>query len=258
MSDTLLILSVLPSVLLGRYIYKKDVVEKESRKLLTKLIIVGVLSTFTTLIITLIVSSIFPVLSADESSLDLFSLAVHVFFGIAIIEEFSKWIWNYFVSWKNEEFNYLYDAIVYSVFVSLGFATFENILYVFEGALTGIGYTIALYRMVLAVPAHAFFGVTMGYYLGLAKLLEINGDKDKSSIYKLLSVIMPTTYHFLYDYLIMANLEGIFYLFVIYLYIVSFRKVKKISSVTTNLFGNNDNAYGIFGNSNGVVNYEKK
>jgi RsiW-degrading membrane proteinase PrsW (M82 family) len=48
--------------------------------------------------------------------------------------------------------------------VSMGFACTENILYVLEG-----GYEVAIMRAFTAVPAHATFGILMGYYMGKAK-----------------------------------------------------------------------------------------
>jgi hypothetical protein len=46
----------------------------------------------------------------------------------------------------------------------LGFATFENVLYVFDG---GLG--VAVSRAFSAVPFHAFAGAILGYYVGQAK-----------------------------------------------------------------------------------------
>jgi RsiW-degrading membrane proteinase PrsW (M82 family) len=47
---------------------------------------------------------------------------------------------------------------------ALGFATLENVIYIFSnGAGTGV------MRALLAIPSHAFDGVLMGYFLGKAK-----------------------------------------------------------------------------------------
>jgi hypothetical protein len=55
------------------------------------------------------------------------------------------------------------DGIVYGVVVSLGFATFENVVYVMDG-----GTSVAFSRAFSAVPFHAFLGAIMGYYVGQA------------------------------------------------------------------------------------------
>ena len=71
------------------------------------------------------------------------------------------------------EFDEHYDGIVYGAAVSLGFATVENILYLFANGLES-----ALGRAILPVSSHALFGVIMGYYLGKAKFSE---GKEKRS-----------------------------------------------------------------------------
>ncbi len=54
--------------------------------------------------------------------------------------------------------------MVYGVAASLGFATFENLLYVGQS-----GLAVALMRALTAVPSHAFLGAIMGYYVGRAR-----------------------------------------------------------------------------------------
>jgi RsiW-degrading membrane proteinase PrsW (M82 family) len=49
---------------------------------------------------------------------------------IAPSEEFSKYFFLNRKTWNSEEFNCLYDGIVYASCVSLGFALAENISYV--------------------------------------------------------------------------------------------------------------------------------
>ena len=53
------------------------------------------------------------------------------------------------------------SGIVYAVMVSMGFATLENILYVYS-----YGYETGVLELLLAVPAHATFAVLMGYFMG--------------------------------------------------------------------------------------------
>lgn len=74
-------------------------------------------------------------------------------------------------TWRNPNFNYRFDGIVYAVFVSLGFAAFENIQYVLH-----YGLSVALPRAIFAVPGHMSFAVFMGLFYGRAKLYEAWGD----------------------------------------------------------------------------------
>lgn len=50
--------------------------------------------------------------------------------GIALIEDFFKFLPAYIIGIRSKEFDEVYDAIVYTGFSALGFAVFENILYV--------------------------------------------------------------------------------------------------------------------------------
>jgi RsiW-degrading membrane proteinase PrsW (M82 family) len=223
-----LFISFLPVFLVGMYIYKHDK-NKEPMKMLLKLFVSGVLSCFLVLFISSIMGGIFPIFNADIESLDLFELAIYVFVGIALVEEFCKWLMSYSIAFNNKEFEEVYDMIVYSVFVALGFAFFENFLYVLEG-----GVTVGILRALLAVPGHACDGVFMGYYLGLAKTSALNNRDDLKKKNLLLSVLVPMIMHGIYDFcLFTGNLLLIifFFVFVIYVYVHSIKKVKKVSSI---------------------------
>ena len=191
--NLLILITFLPSVLLGKYVYNMDKVEKEPTSLLIKLFIAGIFSVFLTLLISEFSEAIFPFI--DGEATDVKSIVIYNFIGVALIEEFSKWIFLFICTWKNKHFNFLYDGIVYGVFVSLGFATLENCLYVFQPN-GGIG--TALLRAILSVPAHAFFGVFMGYYYGIARM---NKNQKKGYIfYILLSLLIPVFLHGTFDF----------------------------------------------------------
>ena len=168
----LLIISILPIIIIGNYIYNKDK-EKEPTKLLAKLFISGILSTIFVIVVSIILETLFPIFSNNTEELNTIELIVNVFIGIALVEEFSKWIVIYKIAYNHEEFNEFYDMIVYAAFVSLGFACIENILYVLSN---GIG--TGILRAILSVPGHACDGIFMGYYLGLAKISKTNKRED--------------------------------------------------------------------------------
>src|SRR5882724_5056324 len=157
----LLALALAPGAIIGLYVYLKDKYEREPIRLLVLSFFLGIVSTIITLIISVPVNWLIP---TNEKSLT--EQAIHAFFLVALIEEFSKFIFVRWVLYPNKNFNEPYDGIVYAVSVSLGFAGLENILYVLNcdnGIATGI------LRMFTAVPAHATFAVLMGYFLGRAK-----------------------------------------------------------------------------------------
>ena len=213
-------LAIIPSVLLCVYVYRMDVVEKEPLHLLFVMFFLGVLITVPTRFIEqLLLSS--TGLSANKY-LDSFLLS---FVVIAIVEEGYKFFVLLLSCWKNKNFDYKYDAIVYSVFISLGFATLENILYV-----QSTGINVAIWRGVISVPAHAFYAIACGYFLGLAKEKSENKNKEKMFGFLFLSFIVPVLLHGTFDFLLLTEndiLFGIFFSFVAMLYIISYCEIKK-------------------------------
>lgn len=226
----LLFLSILPVILLGRYIYNMDF-DKEPKKLLVSLFLMGIGAIVVTLLLTELLGDIIPFFLLDTESLDIISLLPYVFIGIALIEEFSKWFFVYKFGYHNYEFNHAYDGVVYAVFVSLGFACLENILYVFEG---GVG--TAIMRGLTAVPGHACFGVLMGFYLGMAKTCDKHKNDHLSKMNKIKSLLYPILAHGIYDYLIFASEHSaifflLFVLFVLFFFTQVPKKVQQLASV---------------------------
>jgi RsiW-degrading membrane proteinase PrsW (M82 family) len=222
----LLFASVLPVIILALYIYNKDN-DKEPTGLLIKLFFGGVGSLFITLTISLFFGIFFPGILADTASLSFVELFFHVFFGVALIEEFSKWLVLYNTSYNHYEFDQFFDMIVYSAFVALGFACFENIMYVYEH-----GMSTAIIRGLLAVPGHFCDGIFMGYYLSMAKVSDINKNYSSMKKYKFLSLFVPMLLHGVYDFCLFSGNLGfiiLFFAFIIVLYVKSFGKIRKMS-----------------------------
>ena len=169
------------------------------------------------------------------------------FICIALVEEGCKWFFVFLVTRKNKNFNCLFDGVVYSVFVSLGFAAAENLFYVFQ-----YGFGNALLRMVTAVPAHCFFGVLMGCFYSRwfmnRKAAELEDKLRKSGIIApgqnsfpsggllALSLFVPVLAHGFYDFC--ATIDSviftvIFLVFLGLLYFICFYNVRKLSKADT-------------------------
>lgn len=143
------------------------------------------------------------------------------FISAALLEEFFKWFILYFAVYKLITFDEHYDGIVYGVSLSLGFATAENILYLFAN-----GLEVAVGRALLPVSSHAIFGVIMGYYMGKGKFSEDGNGMRKAIGY---SLLIPILLHGFYDYILLL---GSFWYkvivpFMIFLWWLALRKVKK-------------------------------
>lgn len=171
-----------PVVLLLFYIYNQDKKAPEPTDLLFKAFRFGVLSA----IVVMLVLSPFGSSKMPENFFQ--SLKVS-FFEAGIPEEFFKWLFLYVLIWKSPQFDEYIDGLVYAVFVSMGFACLENVMYVIPG---GMG--VAVSRALLSVPAHFLFAVIMGYYFSLAKF-----HPDERTRYMALSIILPMLAHGLFD-----------------------------------------------------------
>lgn len=212
----LLILSLAPVVIIAAYIYFRDKYEKEPIRLLIYALLAGALTVIPILFLERFLdqyTNYFP---------HLLSAAWNAFVVAAFSEELFKYIALYLLIWKSPEFNEKFDGIVYATYVSLGFAAVENVLYVTGG---GIGTGIS--RALTAVPAHAIFGITMGFYFGLAKFYE----KERSRL-KWKALGFPILLHGIYDFILFTGYEWItivFIGFVIYLYISGLKRLKRLS-----------------------------
>lgn len=228
----LFLIATIPVILLGKYVYNKDR-NKEPSRLLLKLFLGGIMSCFLVMIIGGIISVIVPIFSEDPSKLNMFELILFAFLKVALIEETCKWIMVYFISYNSKDFDEVYDIIVYSVFVAIGFAFFENLFYVYDSGVIG-GVIVGALRALLAVPGHACDGVFMGYYLGLAKLSTINNRKDLSNKYFILSIIVPILLHGFYDFCLFTGnwiFLIVFGIFIIILYVMAIKRIKKLARI---------------------------
>ena len=182
---SMLSLALAPGCAIILYIYLKDKHEREPLSLLLTSFFYGCISTVVTLSISYPVNLL--ILTKEDDVIQQF---FNAFFKVALIEEFSKFIFVRFILFNNKNFNEPFDGIVYAVIVSMGFATVENILYVFQ-----FGFATGIMRLFTAVPAHAAFGILMGYFLGKAKFTH-----RKNLYLSLIALLIPTLFHGSYDY----------------------------------------------------------
>ena len=187
----LLLFAILPPLLIAYYVYRKDKYDREPKKLLIKSFLFGCLSIIPAII-----------LEGLVDGLSVFGLFISVFIGIALIEEGVKYFFLKKYLYTREEFNEPMDGIVYAVMISLGFATVENIGYVFGSeSEDGQGLLVAVMRMFTAIPLHAVCGIILGYFVGLAKF----SDNSKPLLYK--GLFLAILVHALYDYFLFLG-EG--------------------------------------------------
>ena len=232
-----LFLAILPVVLILLIVYNKDKA-KEPLWLLILLFISGIGSCFLVLLVSGFLEKFLPFMKISLNEQTFFQTLLYAFIGVALVEECCKWIMTYLIGYNNKEFDEIYDIIVYSIFVSLGFAFFENILYVWQSS----SIATAIIRAISAVPSHACDAVFMGYYLSVAKQCAYKKRTDLESKNIILSILIPTVLHGIYDFCLMSGMVVliiVFLAFVIFLYVISIKRLKQIADSNKKLGINN-------------------
>ena len=217
--------AVLPAIILLRYIYKHDTVEKEPPGLLLTLLFMGVLAALCATVLEAIFQTVLGLLVDPGSPVYTILLA---FLVVAVVEEGTKFWLLKRRTWYHPAFNYRFDGIVYAVFVSLGFAAYENITYVLR-----YGLSVALPRALLAVPGHAAFAVVMGAFYGRARLREGWGDLREARRDLWTGYLFAVFLHGFYDTCAMIGTGTstvVFLVFVALMFLGIFRLVKKESA----------------------------
>lgn len=251
----LTIAALVPAVIICLYVYHKDRAEKEPLMLLIGLLLGGVAICFPASVIEVILGEVIDVIFfnygvyIDDSFYFYTNAAYYLyqgatnFIGVALVEEGLKWLVLIIVARNTRHFNSLFDGIIYAVFVSLGFAALENVLYVLEYGLIN-----ALVRGIMSVPGHAFFGVIMGYYYSFYHMTRKAHQKEtrlknsgvirpsavefSENSYLVLSILMPVAGHGFYDFCCSVDswLATIsLYVFVAFLYVYCIARIKDMS-----------------------------
>ena len=225
-------MAVIPPLYLIYRVYKLDSIEREPTDLIIKLLIFGVLSVIPTAIIEQLLDN-FLVNGICAGLPQTQKLAVQFFIAVAWVEEGWKHFFLKRGSWNHPAFDFRFDAIVYSVVVSLGFAALENIMYVMQYGVQG-----ALIRAVTAIPGHCIFGIFMGHYYGMAKMAQRRGQTGLEKRMQFMSLFIPIILHGFYDFAASMGNELwsiAFIAYIIILDIFAIRSIKRFASEDTPL-----------------------
>lgn len=223
--------AIIPAAVLFIITYASDRVEKESKRMLWSLIGLGALAAIAALVEELLGLFVLGLL-LPETSLLYQILEYYVF--VALAEELAKYAAVRIRTRKSREFDWMYDGIVYAVFVSLGFALLENIFYVLEG-----GLAIAVLRAFTAVPAHACFGVFMGVFHSFGREALVRREHGLGRLCRVCAILIPTLIHGTYDFIASMDNEWNSVLFIIW-----FAILVAISIITVVHMSKNDRRIG--------------
>ncbi len=235
----LLIVAVLPAIAMLLFVYYRDKKEKEPVKLIALLMGIGAAT-----IIPAAIIEIIGALMLDASTLNGYAYYfIYCFCIIGVTEELGKFLVCVIPTWKNDEFKHSYDAIVYAVATSLGFAMLENIIYVFEN-----GLAIGILRAFTAIPIHCALGVVMGMFYAKAREAAYKGHSSESVCYMILAYIVPVIAHAAYDYFALTEMVGLLLMILVCAYAVAIILILYCSKHDHRIDGLPETAdYGVYG-----------
>lgn len=220
MKVKLLLISIVPSLIIALWIYFHDKYDREPISLVFRTFLYGAIIVVPTLYI-----------EKFLLSLNVFTgLMENIFIAFLVAgwtEEFFKRLIVLNTVYNHREYNEKLDGIAYSIYVALGFATIENIMYVLNNY--SINPFVGVYRGVFSVPAHTLFATTMGYYISLAKF---SNDRKIKKKYLKKSLWIPVIFHGIFNFILLSKIPllMIFFIpFVIYLWIVNIKKLREYS-----------------------------
>ncbi|GGH79072.1 RsiW-degrading membrane proteinase PrsW (M82 family) [Pullulanibacillus pueri] len=210
---------IAPGIAFLSYIYLKDKYESEPIGVVIKTFIIGAL-------LVLPVMMIQYAFSAEHL---LQGRLAQAFLLNGLLEEFLKWFIVIYTAYHHVAFSERYDGIVYTAAVSLGFATAENVFYLFA-----YGIDVALWRALLPVASHGLFGIIMGYYIGRAKFSR-NKVKWLS-----LALFIAVVLHGVYDVFMNFRTLWLYAIvpFMLFLWWYALRKVKQTYKDQENWYKN--------------------
>ena len=223
MKIDLLILAISPVLECLLWIYLKDRYEKEPLNVLLKFFILGVLvSGFSIIIEKFLV---------DISNFSGYSYIFYMSFIVAALtEEGIKALILIPVLLKEKHFNEKLDGIIYSVFLSLGFATIENIIYLFFEDIN-FAYEVGLTRAIISIPAHIIFAINMGYYVSKYRFNNKNTQKKQ---YIIRAILVPVLIHGLFDFILMIQYRWAIIVFIAYIVFLWKISLDKLDEYTDN------------------------
>ncbi|MBR3453856.1 MAG: PrsW family intramembrane metalloprotease [Bacteroidaceae bacterium] len=222
-------IALLPVLLLLLYIYRKDNASPEPPLQLAKAFFYGVVSIFVSLFFTSTLFSL-PLFDFKESN-TVFGQFAEAFFGAALPEESAKLLMLWLLLRKNKYYDEYFDGIVYATFVGLGFAAFENVMYVAQAG--GDWISVGFSRALFSIPGHFSFAVAMGYFYSL-----VHFGQKTNSLMQACVLLVPVIAHWIYDGLlfaqgVVAEMVGLVFIlcFLVFVVIMYRRTIKLVAKL---------------------------
>ncbi|MFH1582649.1 MAG: PrsW family intramembrane metalloprotease [bacterium] len=223
----------MPSAIWLLFYLRKDK-HPESAKMVLKVFFFGVISAIPVVLIEMGIVDSINSMGFNSS----FMVSVlKVFVGVALIEEFVKYLVVRGQALKSLEFDEPIDAMLYMIIAALGFAAAENILILFSlgpNFLLVNVFSLTIFRFAGATFLHALCSGALGYFLAMS----FYESKKRGRIF-LKGLLIVTLLHGLYNFSIIEL--GTIWNFVIPLSIIlglaifvtiAFKRLKNLKSIS--------------------------
>ena len=183
----LLLLAIAPAVFWLWYFYRRDRYEPEPLSWVLLIYILGIAVTIPVALIEGVMGEVLPE----------FLIVVLV---APVVEELGKFLVVRKTVYESTEFDEPVDGIVYASAAGLGFATLENVVYVFSALETSLVLALetGLVRALLSVPGHVLFSAMWGYSLGKARFIS----KEKRPVVIAAGLMLAMASHALFNLLL--------------------------------------------------------
>ena len=208
----LFLLAVAPAAFWLWYFYNKDRYEPEPLSWILLVYIFGIVVTIPVAFIEGSLSIIVPE----------FLIVVLV---APIVEEAGKYLVVKKTVWESLEFDEPVDGIIYAAAAGLGFATLENVIYVFSAVETSLllALQMGLLRALFSVPGHVLFSAMWGYSLGKARFIP---QEQRTGVIAT-GLILAMAFHALFN-LLLYDAIGFAVLILVVVPVLWFSVQKKI------------------------------
>ncbi len=231
---------ILPAILWLWFWLREDDAHPEPRRIIVLTFMYGVISVPFAFIFQLIFNSVFGVVEAEAVRNLPFLSAFGIIFVWAFIEEYVKYIAAWHGGLKKSVTDEAIDVPIYMISAALGFAAFENILFLVQPLISGntqeFVATIGL-RFVGASLVHIASSALIGLFIGYSLFFM----KTVRRRYIAAGFILATILHALFNLFIIKRDQNSFEFagflliwFFVVLVIVLFERIKKIKVNTIN------------------------
>ena len=202
---TIFVLAFAPGIFWLWLIYSRDKYRPEPRGLVIRTFIFGILSALPVVIVEAILGG--PTLEDIEAGIITAGQAVYGAFIVAgLVEEMAKYLVVRYTIYRSPYFDEPMDGIIYASAAALGFASIENVGYIFS-----FGWEVMLTRGWFSTLAHVFFPALWAYALGRRK---VRGGRGSSLV--VVGLLIAIALHGAFNYFLFTPDGYELYTFVLF------------------------------------------